>query len=301
MRAIQALLLVVMVLVGEEKLDPTWPKEASQLPALACPKKRSCDDEERENSSLLYVCKRAQKKAGPHKKVWMLDEQMQASKKEARDLEQSLSYALNEYLKSNVYRPGYGQDGDDLESQSRNNTKQLEQEVSSLLDRVSHHIERMESMGSAANQSVAWKAQISRLRDVLNSSTAEFRKTREKIKHREESQELLRNAKAELGGVGLGEQNEEDRLYEQEREGIHSSMRMMDESIGKALALQDTLRLQSNRLRRATAGLSNMAESIPGINQLIKAAGRKKTRDNMIVAAFVAMFVCFTLWWMVNA
>lgn len=223
---------------------------------------------------------------------------MQAAKKEARDLEHMLTLAVNDYLRSNVYAPA-GEVDVEEQTQTRAHTLKLEREVESLLDRASHHVERMEAMGSAANQSAAWKAQISRLRDARNSSQLEFKKTRDRIKHREESRELLRNAKAELGG-GSGP-GEEERLYEQEREGIHSSMRMMDESIGKAMALQDTLRQQTHRLRRATAGLTNMAESIPGINHLIKAAGRKKTRDNLIVAVVIALFVCVTIWWMVKA
>ncbi|KAH9249695.1 hypothetical protein BASA81_012491 [Batrachochytrium salamandrivorans] len=230
------------------------------------------------------------------------EDAMQAAKKEARDLEHMLTLAVNDYLRSNVYSSAaVGEVDLEEQTQTRAHSLKLEREVESLLDRASHHVERMEAMGSAANQSAAWKAQISRLRDARNSSQLEFKKTRDRIKHREESRELLRNAKAELGGGSTNGVGEEERLYDQEREGIHSSMRMMDESIGKAMALQDTLRQQTHRLRRATAGLTNMAESIPGINHLIKAAGRKKTRDNLIVAVVIALLVCLTIWWMVNA
>jgi DNA repair exonuclease SbcCD ATPase subunit len=220
-------------------------------------------------------------------------EEMQAARKDARELEQSLTHALEEYLRFD-YSSHITATGGDLE-QGGGKLQKLENNVADLIEKLHGQIERMESMGSTSNQSTTWKAQISRLRQFLQSSQADFKRTREAVTHRQESAALLQAARER---TDYTEEDAHQRLYEKEREGIHSSMKMMDDSIGKALAVQDAIKSQRDRIRRATSRLANMAESIPGINQLIAAASRKKVRDNLIVATAIAFFICLTLWWM---
>jgi len=221
---------------------------------------------------------------------------MQAARKDARELEQALTQALEEYLRVDQASLGGSGLGADPE-QGGAKLQRLENAVADLIDKLHAHIERMEGMGSASNQSVAWKAQISRLRQFLQSSQADFRRTREALRHKMESAALLQSARER---TNFSEDDVHQRLYEKEREGIHSSMKMMDENIGRAIAVQDAIRSQRERIRHATGRLMNMAESIPGINQLVAAATRKKTRDNMIVAAAIAFFLCLTLWWIIS-
>ena len=223
---------------------------------------------------------------------------MQAARKDARELEQGLTTALEEYLRFD-YVSHIANEGADLE-QGGGRLQQLENAVAGLIDKLQTHIDRMEGMGSTTNQSVAWKAQISRLRTVLQSSQADFKRTRDAVRARMESAALLRDARERTNyGEDEGEEAAQ-RLYEKEREGIHSSMRIMDDAIGRALAVQDAIKAQRERIKRATSQLGNMAESIPGINTLIAAASRKKIKDNLIVAIVIALFVCFTIWWMIS-
>lgn len=223
---------------------------------------------------------------------------MQAARKDARELEQALTTALEEYLRFD-YASHIAVEGGDIE-QGGGKLQHLENQVAALIDKLQSHIDKMEGMGSMSNQSVAWKAQIARLRTFLQSSQADFKRTREAVQRRLESAALLRAARERTDHGDEGDEAAQ-RLYEKEREGIHSSMRMMDENIGRALAVQDAIKAQRERIRRATSQLVNMAESIPGINTIIAAASRKKVRDNMIVAAAIAFFVCLTLWWMLGA
>jgi hypothetical protein len=227
-------------------------------------------------------------------------EEMQSARKDARELEQQLTHALEEYLRFD-YSNAISSQGTDIEQGNSGTTKllKLESNVSDLIDKLSAQIDRMENMGNVSTQSVTWKAQISRLKTFLTSSQADFKRTREQIKSKLESAQLLYQAKMRKNDLDE-EEDPSQRLYEKEREGIHTSMRMMDENIGRALAVQDAIKSQRERIRRATNRLANMADSIPGINQLIQAASRKKIKDNMIVAAAIAFFICVTLWWMVS-
>ena len=221
---------------------------------------------------------------------------MQAARKDARELEQALTTALEEYLRFD-YASHIASEGADLES-GGGKLQVLENAVANLLEKLQSHVDKMESMGSTSNQSVPWKAQITRLRTVLQSSQADFRRTKEQVRQRLESAALLREARQRPNG---GEDDSAERLYEKEQEGIYSSSRMMDDNIGRALAIQERLKAQRERIRRATGQLMNMAESIPGINTIISAASRKKLRDNMVVASAIGFFTCLTIWWMLAA
>jgi len=222
-------------------------------------------------------------------------DEMQAARKDARELEQGLTHALEEYLRFD-FATHLASTGD-IE-QGGGKLSRLENAVADLIEKLSMQIDKMEAMGSSTSQSVTWKAQIQRLRAFLQSSQADFKKTRDMLKARQESAALLQESPYR---TSFGEDDPYQRLYEKERAGINSSMRMIDENIGRALAIHGPITSQGKRIRRATSRLRNVVESIPGINQLIFAASRKEIRDNIIVATAITMCICLILWWMVSA
>ena len=216
-------------------------------------------------------------------------EEMQVARKETRDLESSITVALNEYFR--LDKEFYG----DIEQGKGDFGKlhRIEGEITTLLDKLSNHIYRMENMGGGNNQS--WKASISAIKDFYRDSQLQFNKTRNLIRERQQKAELLQAAKqqADLDT----EVDPHQRLYEKEADKIHSSMKMIDESLAVGMGIRESLQNQGQRISRVTTRLVTIAEGIPGINQVINAAGRKKTKDNLIVATAIATAVCFTFWW----
>lgn len=229
--------------------------------------------------------------------VMLKQEDMQAARKEARELELQLSAALQEYLKFD-YATHFAHHGTDIESGEGGKVQQLENTVSSLLDKMQSQIDRMEGMGSSSAQSIQWKAQVARLRTVLQSSQSDFKRTRNEVKRKQESAALLRDARERV--TRSQEDETAEMLYQKESEGINHSLRMVDHEIDRAIQMKDRIHHQQNRIQQATAQLMTMGQSIPGINALIAAATSKKFRDNMIVAGVVAVLICLTLWWMLH-
>ena len=134
------------------------------------------------------------------------------------------------------------------------------------------------------------RAQAANLRATLVDKKREFSVARESVKRKRESAALLKAARTKAEKDATAES-----LLQREKAGLSAAHRAMDENIDRVVAVQDSLRSQGDRIRGASTRLLEMGQNIPGINTLITAATRKKTRDNMIVAASVAVGLCMTL------
>lgn len=231
----------------------------------------------------------------PQKKKRPMQQEMQTARKEAQAIEQSLTRALEDYVRCDL-EPG----AVDVEA-GGGKAQKLETEVSSLLDRLSLHIDKMEGIGNASSKSVSWKAQISRSRGILQSTQTEFRKTRDGMRQRQEKAQLLQAAQERINAESDNSLEGQRRLYDREREHIDASSQSIQESIFVAQNVKNALLDQQDRMRRGLQGLQGMAEKLPSANDLIRAATRKKLKDNIIVAVAIAVAVCFIFWWIMSA
>lgn len=235
----------------------------------------------------------------------MKNKELDAVKRECRENEQMLTRRLEQYTSPQQ------QNYVDVESgnSNNNNTSSVrEEEILSLIENLKQSADRMESVGNqlshgagAANSAsvIAIRAQVSRYRNIAQQHYVEFTKHRDQAKQKRERMLLLQ--RAENSVKNSGGEGDEMYLLQKERNSIHNSIRHIDENISKAQAIREAIENQTEKLRLSATRVVKMGENIPGINNLIKAASNKKTRDNMIVATFIALCLVFILWWLVRS
>ena len=168
-------------------------------------------------------------------------------------------------------------------------TGDAERDADALLGRMQALAERLEA---GAQTTAVTRAQAHNLRTTLTEKRREFSRLRDAMKRRRESALLLRSARSTAERDTTAEA-----LLARERIAIRGASQTMDENIERAVAVQDAIRSQLERLSGASASLVRLGEGVPGINTLISAASRKRTRDNLLVAASVAVGLCVTFWW----
>jgi hypothetical protein len=211
---------------------------------------------------------------------------MEASRREATECDKLLAEKLKDYARQTF----------DVESGALQQQQQQasESEIARLFDRLGAAIERMEQVGG---NSTAGRAHVARFRAICHEHQVDWNKASSAARHAREHQALLKSTERLMSKEKDTTADATRALYESEQRGIRSSMRLMEENISHAMGVQDALKAQAERLRGAGQGLASMGENIPGINVLIRAAGKKKTRDNMIVATVIATCLCLTFWW----
>jgi len=168
-----------------------------------------------------------------------------------------------------------------------------EQEIEKLLERLSAAIDRLEAVGG---HSAAGRAHIARFRAIAHEKQVDWSKASSAAKQKRERQQLLKSTEKLMGKDKDTTSENAKALYEKEMRGIQNSRAAMDNNINLAMSVQDALKAQADKLRGGAQGLMSMGENIPGVNVLIKAAGKKKTRDNMIVATAISACLCVMFW-----
>lgn len=78
-------------------------------------------------------------------------------------------------------------------------------------------------------------------------------------------------------------------LFHRERNAINSSMRGIDSSIAQAIAIKECNTKSNRDIEKCWWRLSQISQAFPSVNDLIKAIGKRKTRDNMIVASAIGI------------
>ena len=70
--------------------------------------------------------------------------------------------------------------------------------------------------------------------------------------------------------------------------------------VSQAFETRNTLGSQRSSLSGANSGLAGIASNIPSFGRLIDGIQRKKYKESLVVAMFVAVLICFTLWWLLR-
>ena len=71
-------------------------------------------------------------------------------------------------------------------------------------------------------------------------------------------------------------------------------------NFSQAFETRNTLGSQRSSLAGANSGLAGIASNIPSFGRLIDGIQRKKYKESLVVALFVAVLICFTLWWLLR-
>ena len=146
---------------------------------------------------------------------------------------------------------------------------------------------------------------VKRYREIVFDSTADFKKIHANMARRRETLELFRasssppssfNSLININNTENNNNNSEmDYLY-RERNAIGNSMRTASSVLGQAAQIHDNLRHQGQSLRSVGGTVVQMASNIPGLNYVMDAIRRRRSREDTILSLVIASCILFTLW-----
>lgn len=137
---------------------------------------------------------------------------------------------------------------------------------------------------------------VKRYREILFDYKADFEKAAQAAQKRKETAALFH-------GVGRnGSLNGEDggatEHLLRERNAINNSIKSADTVLSQASEIRANLRTQRNSLGVSMGYVSNIASNVPGLNYVMDAIRRKRSRDDMVLSGVIASCILFTLWYL---
>ncbi|KAK0562428.1 protein transport protein gos1 [Tilletia horrida] len=155
-----------------------------------------------------------------------------------------------------------------------------EAELNQLLAQLSHSISELTSLldDPTTPPTSAQLHAVQRHREVLLDLERDFRRASTNVRHAIDRRDLLGN---------LRTAPEADQLLA-ERGHIDNSHRMIDSTLEQAYATRADLTAQHQMLLSATSRIRQTAAQIPALNRLITMIGRRRRRDQIVIAALSA-------------
>jgi len=140
---------------------------------------------------------------------------------------------------------------------------------------------------------------VKRYREILFDCSTDYQKTSAAVMRRREAIELFAGANTS-GKNGEGEDPDMEHLL-RERNAIGSSLRMTSNLINQAEEVSRDLRFQGGSLTNVHGLVGRIAANVPGINHLVDAIKRKRSRDDIILSCVIAACILFILWYVFAA
>eukprot|EP00235_Prasinoderma_singulare_P009805 CAMPEP_0119177158 /NCGR_PEP_ID=MMETSP1315-20130426/47895_1 /TAXON_ID=676789 /ORGANISM="Prasinoderma singularis, Strain RCC927" /LENGTH=286 /DNA_ID=CAMNT_0007171299 /DNA_START=150 /DNA_END=1010 /DNA_ORIENTATION=- len=216
-------------------------------------------------------------------------------RKDARKLEGELDMRLAAYSK-------LGARGSKDVSEASANA--AEAEIESLLSRLGHVNDRMASAGARGGAGAASAHTLARHRDILQEFSQEFRRVRSAVAAASEHARLLAGAHKRndsFGAAGGGSGLSQSQIHQQllrERSGLQSATNAADEVIGQAQSQAQALAQQRALLIDIDSKVGTVGGKMPVLGSIMQSIRRKKSRDQLILSAVVAVCILFTLIYM---
>jgi len=223
---------------------------------------------------------------------------MDQLRKEARGLESEIDTKLTSYSK---FGTSYAQSSllrDEEHHESTDSAALLSGdhvssamglEIEQLLLRLS---EMNDSMSKTTDNTPSVNNYISNHRTKLHEYSQDFKRIKNQIRTSREHAELLLSVRQDISQFKKTEGTRQENLL-RERSGIHNSERMIDNIIGQALDARENLNSQRNFIENSLFKVKNISRQFPGISRAMNTIGRRKKRDLIIMAAFIAF--CMSL------
>ena len=226
-------------------------------------------------------------------------EEWERIRREARAIESSLEDKSQEFsrLAQNMHSDAMYDDENPLVESHEEQA--LANEIENLLSALAECNEKMNSYIVANGGRTANVALLQRYREILFDYSTEFKKTMSSIQRKRDSAELFSGAR---GGESKGDTSGDpgmDQLL-RERSAITSSLKSVSDVIGQGVEAKNRLMGQRQTLLGSGNTMSSVTAAIPGVNRVIEAIQRKKTRDNIVLALVISGCICFTLWWLIG-
>lgn len=174
----------------------------------------------------------------------------------------------------------------------------------SLLSRLGHVNDRMASAGARGGAGAASAHTLARHRDILQEFSQEFRRVRSAVAAASEHARLLAGAHKRndsFGAAGGGSGLSQSQIHQQllrERSGLQSATNAADEVIGQAQSQAQALAQQRALLIDIDSKVGTVGGKMPVLGSIMQSIRRKKSRDQLILSAVVAVCILFTLIYM---
>ncbi|KAL9940240.1 hypothetical protein V8E36_000945 [Tilletia maclaganii] len=164
-----------------------------------------------------------------------------------------------------------------------------EAELNQLLAQLSHSISELTSLldDPTTPPTSAQLHAVQRHREVLLDLERDFRRASTNVRHAIDRRDLLGNVQGDIHAHKLRAASEADQLLS-ERGHIDNSHSMIDRTLEQAYATRADLSSQHQMLLSATARIRQTAAQIPALNKVITMIGRRRRRDQIIIAALTA-------------
>lgn len=227
---------------------------------------------------------------------------MDQLRKEARALESEIDNKLTSYSKfgTSFAQSSFLRDDSSSDASSLLNgdhvSSAMGQEIEQLLIRLSEVNERM---SKTTDLSASVNNYITNHRTKLHEYSQDFKRIKTQINNAREHAELLLSVRQDISQYKNSVGTRQENLL-RERGAIHSSDRMADNLIGQALDARDALTQQRNFISNSLFKVKNISRAFPSISRTMSVISRKKKRDLIIVAAFIAFCMGLLLLYVVK-
>lgn len=136
---------------------------------------------------------------------------------------------------------------------------------------------------------------VKRYREILFDLTGDYQKAQQVWQRSQQRMELFKGANRSNSGE-IQDPAMENLL--RERNHIQNSLNGASQTLAQAQSIRADLGQQRASLTRTMTGIGSIVTSIPGINGLVDAIRRKRSRDDQILAGVIASCILFTLWYL---
>ncbi|KAK0543052.1 coatomer subunit delta [Tilletia horrida] len=175
-------------------------------------------------------------------------------------------------------------------SQQNIDHTKAEAELTSLLAQLSHSISELTSVldDPSTPPTSGQLHAVQRHREVLLDLERDFRRASTNVRHAIDRRDLLGNVQGDIHAYKLRTAPEADQLLA-ERGHIDNSHRMIDSTLQQAYATRADLASQHSLIQSATAKIRATTAQIPALNRLITMIGRRRRRDQIIIAGITVI------------
>eukprot|EP01134_Creolimax_fragrantissima_P007740 CFRG7740T1 len=169
------------------------------------------------------------------------------------------------------------------------------EELRVLLDKLADMNDTMSNeAGGSSSPSPTVIHTLQRHRDVLNDYAREYRKTKANLIAARDRTMLLSDVQHEIRAYKEGFSSGAE-YYESEQARLNTAHSGVDDAIGIAIATREDLQNQRNTFRNTSQRLQGIAETIPGLNVLMRKIDVRKKRDQLIISGVISVCLFLSL------
>ncbi|KIK70619.1 hypothetical protein GYMLUDRAFT_32662 [Collybiopsis luxurians FD-317 M1] len=173
---------------------------------------------------------------------------------------------------------------------SRERWKDLEMEAEELLEKLEETNEQLNGLDPEILSPSMLRA-IQRHRELFQDNSREFRRTKSSVQNALDQANLLAGVRNDIDAY---KSSAADSLLA-ERGRLDSSHRMTDDILNQAYETRADLSRQHSSLSGINTRMSNVLNSMPGINNLVSMIRSRRRRDSIILGVVIGICIILIL------